>query len=159
MSQNPMCWQSGLLFFRLSWSHVCGCSHLTTSLDWRVHDGFTPCLSVGAGCLLWPGGDLSRRLNWASAQHGASQDFRIAKAEAARSLKVLVLKFTQHRFCHILLIKTSNKARPVSSGWKLVSIYWGKSSKATLQRGMDIGRQDSLGGVVMSHHRQLYTLH
>lgn len=70
-----------------------------------------------------PNGYASCRLNWASAQHGASQDVKMAKAEAARSLKVFVLKFTQHRFCHILLIKASNKASPVSSGGKLDSIY------------------------------------
>ena len=82
------------------------------------------CLVIDPGCISGPNGCPSGMRNWASAQHEASQSCKIAKAEAASSLKIYVLKFTQYHFCHILLVKASHKASSVSSGGKLDSFCW-----------------------------------
>ena len=51
------------------------------------------CLAAGAGCLLGPKSYPSGMLNWASTQHEASQDCKMAKAEAARSLYLFIYLF------------------------------------------------------------------
>lgn len=101
------------------------------------------CLVIDAGCISGPNSCPSGMRNWASAQHEASQGCKIAKAEAASSLKIYVLTFTQYHFCHILLVKASHKASSVSSGGKLDSFCWWEEQQNHIWKGH--GHLDSLG--------------
>lgn len=114
------------------------------------------CLVIDAGCISGPNSCPSGMRNWASAQHEASQGCKIAKAEAASSLKIYVLTFTQYHFCHILLVKASHKASSVSSGGKLDSFCWWEEQQNHIWKGH--GHLDSLGTVMMTYHRQFQTL-
>ena len=114
------------------------------------------CLTVDAGCFSGPNGCPSGILNWASAQHEASQGCKIAKAEAASSLKIYILKFTQHHFCHVLLVKASHKAGSVSSGGKLDSFCWWEEQQNHIWKAH--GHLDSLRTIMMTYHRQFHTL-
>lgn len=114
------------------------------------------CLVIDAGCISGPNSCPSGMRNWASAQHEASQGCKIAKAEAASSLKIYVLTFTQYHFCHILLVKASHKASSVSSGGKLDSFCWWEEQQNHIWKGH--GHLDSFGTVMMTYHRQFQTL-
>lgn len=95
------------------------------------------CLTVDTGCFSGPNGCPSGMLNWASAQHEASQGCKIAKAEAASSLKVYVLKFTQHHFCHV---QSKSQGQLSFKWWKIrLILLMGGAAKSHLKGTWTLG--------------------